>query len=44
MINVETDSGFIFLSYLVLKNKVDISNDSNSENTIEYANSSITEI
>ena len=43
-INVKTDSGFIFLSYLGLEAKVDISNDWNSETTIEYANSSITEI
>ncbi|MDB4677032.1 hypothetical protein OAE59_00140 [Synechococcus sp. AH-551-B05] len=43
-INVEADSGFIILSYLEFEVKVDIGNDWNSENIIEYANSSITEI
>ena len=43
-INVEADSGFIFLSYLVFEVKVDIGNHWNSENIIEYANESITEI
>ena len=43
-INVEAVSGFIFLSYLGLEAKVNISNDCNSENIIEYANSIITKI
>ncbi len=43
-INVEADSGFIVLSYLEFEVKVDIGNDWNAENIIEYANSSITEI
>ena len=43
-INVEADSGFIILSYLEFEVKVDIGNDWNSENIIEYAYSSITEI
>ena len=43
-INVEADSGFIVLNYLEFEVKVDIGNDWNAENIIEYANSSITEI
>jgi hypothetical protein len=43
-INVEADSGFILLSYLEFEVKVDIGNDWDSENIIEYVNSSITEI
>ena len=43
-INVEADSGFIVLSYLGFEVKVDIGNDWDSENTIEYANSNIVEI
>ena len=43
-INVEADSGFILLRYLEFEVKVDIGNDWNAENIIEYANSSITEI
>ncbi|MDB4555034.1 hypothetical protein N9Z90_00825 [Synechococcus sp. AH-707-D15] len=43
-INVEADSGFIVLSYLEFEVKVDIGNDWNAENIIEYTNSSITEI
>ena len=41
---VEADSGFIFLSYLGFEVKVDNGNHWNSENIIEYANASITEI
>ena len=43
-INVEADSGLIFLSYLGFEVKVDIGNHWNSENIIEYANVGITEI
>ena len=43
-INVEADSGFIVLSYLGFEVKVDIGNDWDSENIIEYANSNIVEI
>ena len=43
-INVEADSGFIVLNHLEFEVKVDIGNDCNSENIIEDANSSITEI
>ena len=43
-INVEADSGFIVLSYLGFEVKVDIGNDWDSENIIEYANLNIVEI
>ena len=43
-INVEADSGFIFLSYLGFEVKVDNGNHWNSENIIEYANLNISEI